>query len=363
MKQIILFTVLLLGSMSLLAQGESKWPDIDKSALDVAYFPQGAAWTNYMEGEAAEVEPKIKVVFSRPKVNGRDIFGTLVPYGKEWRLGANEATLITFYQPVRIGESSLGAGTYSAFAEVNESNWTFHLSSETNIWGNANRDMDKTVASITVPSEKMSYDREEMAITFQEIDDMETHMIVEWENTRAKMPINYNPVTFRPMDVSPLDMAHYPANSAYTNYLDGDEKNIKPKVQVTYSRPAKKGRDIFGELLKDTKVWRVGANEATEIVFYQDVMIGDTKVQRGRYAMFAELNGDTWGIIFSKDFPIWGAANRDESKDVAKAKGMVSMDDEVVEHLSIIFEEKSDDLVHMMIAWDKTRCEVPISFK
>ena len=53
---------------------------------------------NYLEGDKRTQRPKMKLVFSRPMKNDRVIFGELVPYGKEWRLGANEATMITFYK-------------------------------------------------------------------------------------------------------------------------------------------------------------------------------------------------------------------------------------------------------------------------
>jgi len=362
MLRIITIGALLLMSDLVFSQGESRWPDVDKSILEIAYYPQTVAFRNYRDGAEREATPKVKLVYSRPKMNGREIFGALLPYGKEWRLGANEATMVSFYQGVRIGETSLGAGTYTVFAVPNEGEWTFHFSSQTGIWGGANRDADKTVASITVPTKEVDT-REELSMTFQEIDDMTTHLVVEWENTHAAVPISFNPIMFRGIDASPLDMVHYPAKSAYTNYLEGDEKNITPQIQVTYSRPAKKGRDVFGDLLKDTKVWRLGANEATEIAFFQNVKVGDTEIARGRYAVFAELNGDSWNLIFSKDFPIWGSHNRDEAKDVHSVKVAVGQQDEVVEHLSIIFEEKSNELVHMVIAWDKTIAEVPITIK
>ncbi|MEL6123759.1 MAG: DUF2911 domain-containing protein, partial [Bacteroidota bacterium] len=354
---------LLLATAALSAQEESRWPDLDASNLDVAYFPQKAAWTNYLPEEERGIRPEMKILYSRPKMNGRKIFGDLVPYGEEWRLGANEATLITFYNPVDINGTMVGPGVYSVFATPTESEWTVTFSSQTNIWGGANRDMEKNVASITVPAVSLPKPREEFGITFQEIDGYTTHMVMEWETTRAAVPIKNNPINYRPIDASPLDLAHYPAKSAYTNYLEGDEAKITPKVQVTYSRPAKKGRDIFGELLKNVKVWRLGANEATEISFFENVKMGDIDIARGRYAMFAALNGDTWDIILSKDFPIWGAANRDEEKDVARIEVPVQSIDEVVENFSIIFEEKSPTLAHMVIAWDQTMVEVPITFE
>jgi hypothetical protein len=93
------------------------------------------------------------------------------------------------------------------------------------------------------------------------------------------------------------------------------------------------------------------------------VKIGDLELKKGRYALYAEIKDASWDMIFSKDLPAWGSANRDESKDVGRTNIGLSSDAEVLENLAIIFEEKSDNLVHMVIGWDTTRAEMPITFK
>ena len=101
MKYFFTITLTLFFAFSILAQ-ETKWPDLDVSALDAAYYPQEAAWRNYLEKDQRNMQPIVKVLYSRPLKKGRAIFGELVPFGKEWRLGANEATTITFYNAVDI---------------------------------------------------------------------------------------------------------------------------------------------------------------------------------------------------------------------------------------------------------------------
>src|SRR6187551_3619540 len=87
-----------------------------------------------------------------------------------------------------------------------------------------------------------------------------------------------------PLDKSPMDMSYYPNGYPVLKIQD---KITEPLVaRVIYSRPQKSGRSIFGELLEYGKVWRLGANEATEIEFYRDVKINDTKVKKGRYTMY-----------------------------------------------------------------------------
>lgn len=357
---IVLFTVL---SVSLAFGQESKWPKLDPSNMDAEYYPAEAAWRNYLSGDERTMSPKVKIVYSRPLKKERAIFGTLVPYGKEWRLGANEASEITFYQSVGIGGTTISPGTYTVFATPNINDWTISFSSQRGIWGAENRDITKTVASITVPTTTEPTSEEALSIAFRKIDDQTAHMAIQWDTTRVEVPISFNPVIFSGADISPMDMAHYPGKSAYTNYLKGEEINIKPKIQVVYSRPFKKGRKVFGELLKTGSTWRVGANQSTEITFFEDVTIGGLELKRGRYALYAEIKDGNWDMIFSKDLPAWGAANRDESKDVGRTTVSLSSDSEVLENLSIIFEEKSNKLVHMVIGWDTTRAELPITFK
>ncbi len=363
MKQLLLLIALGMMTFAMSAQEESRWPDVDKSIMDAVTYPTVAQWRNYSTGAERTIEPKLRVVYSRPMKKGRDIFGGLVPYGTEWRLGANEASTITFYTPVRIGETSVLAGTYTIVATPERDNWTFHISSQSGIWGNANRDESLTVASLKVPSKDMKDVREELSMTFQKIDDNEVHLVVAWENKQASLPIHFNPIFFRPIDVSPMDITHYPAKSAYTNYLEGDEKNMKHQITVQYSRPAKKGRDIFGELLKEGDIWRIGANESTEITFMQNVMISGIEIPRGRYAMYAELHTDKWELIFSKDLPSWGNVNRDMVQDFARVSIPVTQEDEVVENLSIVLEDGDTGMVNMVIAWDTTRATASIKLR
>jgi hypothetical protein len=362
MKQILTF-LLVLVVCSFAQSQDSKWPSLDASSLDAEYYPAEAAYRNYLPEEQRNLAPKIKVLYSRPMMKGRKIFGEMIKYGEEWRLGANEATMITFYQPVSIGGIAVNRGTYTLSAIPTASAWTFNFSTEMGIWGNANRDKSKTIASVTVPSSFVGNAREILSMTFQTVDDQTANLVVEWENTRAILPIGFNPIMFNGADPSPMDMAHYPRSSAFNNYAETEADKLDPIIVVTYGRPQKKGRDIFGGMLKDGDVWRIGANEGTEVVFYKDVKVGDADLAAGRYVMFAKLNGATWDIIFSKDFPIWGEANRDESKDVATVSVPVTKEEEVVEALGIIFEEKSETSAHMIIGWDTTRAAIPVSWK
>ena len=119
-----------------------------------------------------------------------------------------------------------------------------------------------------------------------------------------------------PVDKSPLDICYYPSNFPV---LKIQNKATEPLVaRVIYSRPQKNGRDVYGELVEYGKVWRMGANEATELELYKDARIGESKVKKGRYTVYAIPYPDKWTIILNKETDVWGAFQYDEKKDVLR---------------------------------------------
>jgi Protein of unknown function (DUF2911) len=128
---------------------------------------------------------------------------------------------------------------------------------------------------------------------------------------------------------------------------------------VTYGRPYKKGRVIFGELEKYGKVWRVGADEATTIKFAKDVKFGGADVKAGTYTMFAIPGEKEWTIILNSQLGQWGAYGyeKNKDKDVASVKVTPQQLDMPVEQLTIRFIESGA----MAIEWDMTRVLVTIN--
>ena len=346
------------------AQEKSEWAGMDKSPLQFSYYPSDAAWRNYLEGDKRTMSPKIKVMYSAPMKNDRVIFGTLLPFGTEWRMGANEATEITFYEAVEINGTVIPRGSYTLFATPSKDKWNVTVSSERFISGTNGRDKSKDIVSISVPTSKTSKVREQMAFGFREIDANTVHMLVEWDDTKVAIPIGFNVPSFPGVDVSPADLVQFPNSSKYMNRLKPEEKEGKgPLARITYSRPQKKGRTIFGDLLKYGEPWRLGANESTELTLFKEAMIGGKTVKAGIYNMYAIVNEKDWTIILNTDRPAWGVANRDESKDVAQFKVNVTSDKEMLEAMTMRFKEKDTKNADLLIGWDTTRVSIPFSFK
>lgn len=160
-----------------------------------------------------------------------------------------------------------------------------------------------------------------------------------------------------PLDKSPLDISYCPNN--FTQ-LKVQSKVTEPLIaRVIYSRPQKNGRVIFGGLLDYNNVWRIGANEATEIEFFRPVVFGKTKVSKGRYSIFCIPKETEWTLILSKDLYTWGAFSYDAKKDVARVTVPVQKLHTPVELFTIFFD-KNNKGFNLNAMWDDAKVSVPI---
>ena len=93
----------------------------------------------------------LKIIYSQPHKNGREIFGKVVPYGAIWRTGANEATEITTTKDIMVNSTLLKAGTYSIFTIPEKENWTIVINSELGLWGSYNYNLKFDVLRFQIP--------------------------------------------------------------------------------------------------------------------------------------------------------------------------------------------------------------------
>lgn len=355
-----LLLVLLVVAATPLAAQDLNFTDLDKSPMDAAHYPRRAAFQNYLAEDDPDRTQIIKVLYSRPYKNGRNVFGDLQKFGDLWRLGANEATEVTFYQAVEIGGTYVPAGTYTMLVELHENHWNWILSKERFVAGTSNLDTDQHFVTTKIATSQVSEVREQFTIGFQKIDDYNVHMVFEWDQTQARLPIFLNATSMAGEDASPMDLVQFPSDSRFTNFR---KPAVDAKVRVVYSRPQKKGRDIFGGLLKYGEMWRVGANETTTITFFQDVNIAGKDIRRGTYGLFAVVNEDNWEFIVHRNTQSWGNANHDEADNVATLKAATAKTPSTLEALSMTFEEKGDKQVDLIIGWEDTMARLPITFK
>ncbi len=132
-------------------------------------------------------------------------------------------------------------------------------------------------------------------------------------------------------------------------------------VEIVYSRPGIKGREIFGGLVPYGKVWRTGANAATKIAFSTAVKLNGTEIPAGTYALFTIPGPDEWTIIINKGTAQWGAFQYDEKADVARFKATPVEIPDRIETFTIEFNHLLDESAMLELVWDHT--VVPIKME
>ena len=150
---------------------------------------------------------------------------------------------------------------------------------------------------------------------------------------------------FKGLDKSPMDIASFPSNYRVS------EKVIK----IIYSRPQLKGRSLE-KLAPLGKKWRTGANEATEVTFYKDVVFGGAAVKAGTYTMYAIPGKTTWTVALSSQLNVWGVYFHKDENDVAKVTIPVKQTEENLDVFSIAIDE--DMTINM--GWGTTLIRIPV---
>lgn len=150
---------------------------------------------------------------------------------------------------------------------------------------------------------------------------------------------------FAGLDKSPLDLT-----------ILRKDRNAKPTAKIFYSRPQLKGRSLE-ELAPSGKVWRLGANEATELVVNETIKLGGSKLQPGSYTMYAIPTAGKWTIIINKDTDVWGAYTYNEANDVLRVEASTMKSKESIEAFSMDFNYADKALY---FGWGDVIAKLPI---
>lgn len=160
------------------------------------------------------------------------------------------------------------------------------------------------------------------------------------------------------IDISPMDISYFPAN--YSQRKMTHDISTPPIMRVIYSRPHRGGRIIFGNIVKYGERWRLGANEASEIEFFQNVTIQDEKVNAGRYVIYCIPNQDKWTIILNNDLDTWGL-KIDSTKDLMQFDIPIKKTSADFEYFTMVFQPITNG-AELVMAWDDTEARLPINF-
>lgn len=125
-------------------------------------------------------------------------------------------------------------------------------------------------------------------------------------------------------------------------------------IEISYSRPSAKGREVFGNVVPYGKVWRTGANQATKIIFSTPVKLNGTEIAAGTYALMTIPDKEQWTIIINKGSEQWGAYKYDEKTDIVRFKAAPAKLAQPVETFTIEYDQIRENSATLSLSWDKT---------
>jgi tetratricopeptide (TPR) repeat protein len=199
MKPLVLIAVLF-ASTTAYAQASLKLPDVSPAAT----VSQTIGLT------------EITVVYHRPGVNGRQIWGGLVPYNEPWRAGANENTTVQFSTDVKIGGKPLKAGTYGLHMIPSQKEWSIAFSNMSVAWGSFTYDQKEDALRVTVTPRQVANNEERLSYRFDEPGDSKATLVLAWE--KLEVPIAFEVDTPKVAMASVRGQLRGPAGFSWQGY-------------------------------------------------------------------------------------------------------------------------------------------------
>ena len=130
---------------------------------------------------------KVEVVYHRPAVKNRKIWGDLVPYNTVWRAGANENTTISFSDPIKVEGKDLPAGTYGLHMIPTENTWTIIFNKNSSSWGSFFYKEEEDALRVTVQPQTAE-NEEQLSYAFDDVSNNSAVIVLRWE--KLKVPIH-----------------------------------------------------------------------------------------------------------------------------------------------------------------------------
>ncbi len=237
MKKIVITTLIFAFSMTMEAQVKTPAPS------PRANFEQLVGLTT------------VAIDYSRPSAKGRTIFGDLVPFGKLWRTGANQNSMITFGDDVVIGGTPLKKGKYALFVTPKADNWEVVFYTDTENWGTPqNWDETKVALKTNVKPEMLNRHVETFTISLNQVDNDFAHLEIAWEKTVAAIKFEVPTQKLAMENISKVlagpAASDYFSAAQYYFQSNGDMKVALDYVNKAAEMTAAKGTPFWYNRLK-----------------------------------------------------------------------------------------------------------------
>lgn len=202
----------------------------------------------------------ISIEYSRPNANKRELFGTVVPYGEVWRLGANECTKFTTSSDIVFSKGVLKKGTYAMFATVNKAGFILHFNSDFAQWGSNKYDKEKNVLSVNLKMEASGEYYESFSISFKDLKVNKGTMTLKWGKGMVDVAMNVPTMKLAKENIKAAEKKGEKLEEVYSNaaefYLDFAKNYKKAKSYANKSLKVKEsigGFYVMAAVLKANK--------------------------------------------------------------------------------------------------------------
>ncbi len=160
---------------------------VDVSPMDMSYYP--ADYPKLKMAKQVSQPPVMRLIYSRPHLQGREIFHDVLKYGEYWRLGANEATEIQFFREVTIQGKKIQPGRYILYCILGAATWTIVLNSNIDSWG-LQQDSTRDIHHFEIPVMHGNPSLEYLTMLFEK-SSKGADLVIAWDDVVAKLPIEF----------------------------------------------------------------------------------------------------------------------------------------------------------------------------
>ena len=168
-------------------KNENPYVIVDISPMDMSYYP--ADYPILKMKKAINTDPLARVIYSRPHLQGRQLFHDLLKYGEPWRLGANESTELDLYSDAFIQDKKIKAGRYILYCIPEPDKWTIIINSNMDSWG-LHPDSTKDIARFIIPVKKTSNHLEYYTMIFEKTNNG-AELLMAWDDLVAMLPFRF----------------------------------------------------------------------------------------------------------------------------------------------------------------------------
>ena len=168
-------------------KNENPYALVDVSPMDMSYYPPD--YPKLKMAKAIRSMPMARVVYSRPHLQGRQLFHDVLNYGEHWRLGANESTELDLYVDAVVQDKKIKAGRYILYCIPDPGQWNIIINSNIDSWG-LQQDTTKDIAHFIIPVKQTANHLEFFTMIFEKTSEG-AELLMAWDNLEARLPFKF----------------------------------------------------------------------------------------------------------------------------------------------------------------------------